>query len=62
MNDKELLNDYMNLLRADAARVFPGSETVTISIVQGSVYVSATYPDGQSISTSAPGKESFEDD
>lgn len=46
---KALLQDYMELLRADANRVFPGNDFVSINIMHGRVSVSAFYPGGSNI-------------
>ena len=43
MKDLELMNDYMNLLRSDAGRMFPGAVRVEIVITADAVSVKPAY-------------------
>lgn len=43
MKDLELMNDYMNLLRSNAVRMFPGAVLVEILITGESVSVKPVY-------------------
>lgn len=52
---KELLNDYMALLKSDAVRVFPDHEFVSIVVMNGKVSLAARYPDGYTITAGFDG-------